>query len=168
MNEIRFTLEGTRDLDRKLQRASDEIATRAVSQATLAAGTHVSNLAVQKIVSQSFELGQLANSTQARPIDADRNHAVVEVGPSAEHGLYVEYGTGVYGTGPGASRQPITIRPRTKKALFWTGAAHPVRQVTIQGMRPRPFLRPAFDEGRGEALQIMRDTLRESLRGAVR
>src|SRR5690242_16391631 len=38
--------------------------------------------------------------------------------PTADYASHVEFGT-----------QPHTILPKDKKALFWPGAAHPVRSV---------------------------------------
>jgi hypothetical protein len=47
---------------------------------------------------------------------------------------WVEEGTG-----------PHVILPKTKKALFWPGAAHPVRMVFHPGTRPHPYLMPAAE-----------------------
>lgn len=50
---------------------------------------------------------------------------------------WVRYGTGIYG--PMGGR----IYPRIKRALFWQGAAHPVR--SIAGMAPNDFVSPVLD-----------------------
>ncbi|MGA5820811.1 HK97 gp10 family phage protein [Kitasatospora sp. NPDC094028] len=55
------------------------------------------------------------------------------------YAAYVELGTG-----------PHIIRPTGKQAMFWEGAAHPVREVHHPGTRPQPFLRPALFQQRGE------------------
>lgn len=55
-----------------------------------------------------------------------------------EYGKFVHQGTGIYGP----HKKPI--KPVTKKALFWRGAAHPVK--SIKGMKPRPFLTDAGDD----------------------
>ena len=49
--------------------------------------------------------------------------------PTANYAGYVYYGT-----------KPHVIKPTNKKALFWPGAAHPVRQVNHPGTRPIPYL----------------------------
>lgn len=36
------------------------------------------------------------------------------------------------------------IRPRVKKALYWKGASHPVKEVNHPGTKPYPFLEPAL------------------------
>lgn len=38
------------------------------------------------------------------------------------------------------------IRPKNKKALYWKGASHPVKQVNHPGSKAKPYLIPAFDK----------------------
>jgi len=49
--------------------------------------------------------------------------------PTASYAPFVEFGT-----------KPHTILPKDKKALFWPGAAHPVRSVNHPGSKPNPFM----------------------------
>lgn len=51
---------------------------------------------------------------------------------SAPHWHFVEYGT-----------RPHIIRPRSKQALWWPGAHHPVKSVYHPGTQAQPFIRPA-------------------------
>lgn len=51
------------------------------------------------------------------------------------YAIFVELGT-----------KPHDIFPRTKKALFWEGADHPVTHVSHPGTKAKPFLRPAADK----------------------
>lgn len=37
------------------------------------------------------------------------------------------------------TKGPYEIRPRRKRALFWKGAAHPVRRVTHPGLKAQKF-----------------------------
>src|SRR5579884_3847285 len=50
---------------------------------------------------------------------------------------FVRFGTGLYG--PRGER----IVPKTKKALYWPDAAHPVKSV--RGMEPNDFVKPILD-----------------------
>ena len=50
------------------------------------------------------------------------------------YALWVEQGTG-----------PHVILPKTKKALFWKGASHPVRMVFHPGTKPHPYLMPSAE-----------------------
>ena len=38
------------------------------------------------------------------------------------------------------------IRPKNKKALYWKGAKHPVKQVNHPGSKAKPYLIPAFEK----------------------
>lgn len=53
------------------------------------------------------------------------------VATAQPYALPVETGTGVHGP----KGVPFVIKAKPGKALFWPGAAHPVKQVTIQGMK---------------------------------
>ena len=55
-----------------------------------------------------------------------------------EYSEFVHRGTGLFGP----FKQKIF--PKTKKALFWPGAAHPVKW--IKGMRPNPFFDRALKQ----------------------
>lgn len=48
------------------------------------------------------------------------------------------------------------IVPVRAKALFWPGAAHPVRRVNHPGTRPNPFLKNALAQRRGAILALWR------------
>ena len=37
-------------------------------------------------------------------------------------------------------------KPKDKKALYWKGATHPVKQVNHPGSKAKPYLIPAFDK----------------------
>jgi hypothetical protein len=63
-----------------------------------------------------------------------------EVSVGTDHWSYVEYGT-----------PPHVIRPSTKQALWWPGAAHPVRGVHHPGTPEQAFMRRALYKKRGGA-----------------
>lgn|SRR3990167_1151960 len=58
-----------------------------------------------------------------------------EVGFKAFYALYVHEGTKAH-----------LILPSKKKALFWKGAAHPMRAVRHPGTKANPFLRKAIEQ----------------------
>lgn len=62
---------------------------------------------------------------------------VISVG--AEYAIYVEYGTGIYATGPGGSRA---------KKLPWSYKDDDGEWHTTYGMHAQPFWNPAIDAGR--------------------
>lgn len=59
--------------------------------------------------------------------------------PTASYAPFVEFGTA-----------PHTILPKDKKALFWPGAAHPVRKVNHPGTKPNEFMERIVSESQEE------------------
>ncbi|MFJ6319704.1 HK97 gp10 family phage protein [Streptomyces californicus] len=78
------------------------------------------------------DTGRLRSSIVTRSEDRGRIYDVT-VGTNVNYAEHVEYGTA-----------PHRIYPRTKRALYWPGAAHPVAYVDHPGTSPRAFLRPAI------------------------
>jgi len=62
-------------------------------------------------------------------------HLKGSVGFKAKYAGWVHDGT-----------SPYIIRPSSAKALFWKGAAHPVKRVNHPGIRANPFLRSAVED----------------------
>ena len=57
------------------------------------------------------------------------------------HTSNIKYARGVeYGT------KPHVIKAKSKKALYWKGAKHPVKSVRHPGSRAKPYLIPAFEK----------------------
>jgi hypothetical protein len=77
----------------------------------------------------------LANSGTSE-VNADGSRGTVSF--IAPYARYVHEGTGLYGP------HKTKIAPKAKKALYWPGAAHPVRSV--KGMKANPFLLKAAKE----------------------
>ncbi len=97
----------------------------------------------------------------------------LDAGANAPQARWMELGTGVHSIDPQSSKQPIIIKAKTAKALAWPrsgkfvrlsgGLRTPIRralqggsmtpnqvfffakQVVQQGLKPRPFLKPALD-----------------------
>ena len=69
-------------------------------------------------------------------VSADGKKGVVT--SQASYSEYVHRGTGLFG--PFKQR----IFPTAKKALFWTGAAHPFKSV--KGQKPNPFFDRALKQ----------------------
>ena len=42
--------------------------------------------------------------------------------------------------------RPHIIRAKNKKALYWKGVSHPVKQVNHPGSKAKPYLIPAFEK----------------------
>lgn len=87
------------------------------------------------------DTGNLKNSIGQ---DIDDDGLGFEAGPTANYGGDVEYGSA-----------PHVIRARTKRALFWPGAEHPVKQVNHPGNAPQPYMRPAFEQATKSLDKVM-------------
>lgn len=58
---------------------------------------------------------------------------------------------------------PYQIRPTSKKALFWKGAAHPVRVVNHPGIRANPFLRRAVENSQTQTDAMFEEAVQNTL-----
>ena len=82
--------------------------------------------------------GKLRDSVSRATEGAFRGRVVY----GAPYASFLHEGTGLYGP----RGKIIVIRPKKGKALFWPGAAHPVRVVRQKGIKPRDFVRRAIGE----------------------
>jgi HK97 gp10 family phage protein len=74
--------------------------------------------------------------------------------PKVNYAIYVEYGTGIYAEN-GQGRKDPWIAPMVidgEDVFRWT-----------QGMHPQPFLRPAWDEKKGEVLEIVKNAMKKRI-----
>ena len=88
-------------------------------------------------------------------IYARSNGLTGTVGPdlgATKYALYVHMGT----------RQHL-IKPRTKKALYWKGALHPVKVVHHPGTRANPFVERTVDIIKDPVQQIFTKALNKIL-----
>lgn len=77
-----------------------------------------------------------------------------EVGTQDPVGRYVVEGTRAH-----------IIAPRDKKALFWEGARHPVREVHHPGTKANPFMQRAADKAGPEIERVVADQLEVTASG---
>lgn len=119
----------TRSYERGLRRAlggmSDDVK-RAVDRTRI----DVQNEARRRA---PVDTGRLRSSIVSRAESSGRTVGYV-VGTNVNYAAAVEYGTA-----------PHVIVPKTKKALYWPGARHPVGKVNHPGTRAQPFMRPAVE-----------------------
>ena len=88
--------------------------------------------------------------------------SVVAGNKEAFYAHFVEYGTGSFYSGKGESiRRPYKISAKTKGSLFFGGKAF--QSFTHPGIKPEPFMRPAFDSKQDESLKVFGDYLRKRI-----
>ena len=62
---------------------------------------------------------------------------------TVEYGIYIHEGTSAH-----------IIRPVKKKALYWKGAAHPVKSVRHPGTKANPFMKRGAEKAEGQVQAI--------------
>lgn len=110
------------------------------------AGQIVRNAAVRLV---RVKTGRLRSSLAVDPVRDQGGVLSVTVGTNVQYAPDLEFGTG-----------PRVIEPVRKRALYWEGAAHPVRRVNHPGTKPYPFLRPALQQSGPRISQTMQDAAR--------
>lgn len=99
--------------------------------------------AIENITSQgAIDTGNLRNSIGHKVIEEEK---AVYIGTNTEYAPYVEFGTGIYVAG--GRQTPWTFQDSK-------GEWH-----RTNGMKPRPFLKPAISEHAEEYEQIIQDNL---------
>ena len=89
-----------------------------------------------------FDTGALRNSI-AFKVDPDERS--VTVGTNSQYGVYNEFGTGKYAEGGGGRPTPWVYRGADGK--FYR----------TDGMKPKPFIRPAFEENTAKFEEIAKE-----------
>ena len=56
--------------------------------------------------------------------------------------------------------RPHIIRDKNKKALYWKGASHPVKQVNHPGSKAKPYLIPAFEKEKDQFLEKLKEVIK--------
>lgn len=86
-------------------------------------------------------------------VDRNGSKFVLYLSHGQAHGGYLEKGTGIHGP------KRRSIKPVNKKALYWPGAPHPVREV--KGTQAKPIIGPTvevhIDRIRGSVRKLWRD-----------
>ena len=71
------------------------------------------------------------------------------------HTSSIKYAPGVeFGT------KSHIIRPKNKKALYWKGDKHPVKQVNHPGSKAKPYLIPAFNQEKDQFLEKLKEVIK--------
>ena len=52
------------------------------------------------------------------------------------------------------------IRPKNKKALYWKGATHPVKQVNHPGSKAKPYLEPALESEKDKFIENLKEAIK--------
>lgn len=119
--EFAVTIEGLPALTARLAQAP-EIAAPILQRALSASGAILAKNTTKATV--PWRTGFLTQTFKA-----ELTTGMLRWFPTASYAPYVEFGT-----------KPHTIYPKDKLALYWPGAAHPVKSVNHPGSRANPFM----------------------------
>ncbi len=141
---------GVPELQAQLTRMGNTAGGGPLMEAVKAGALLVQNAAKQKVPKRTRTLSRSIATTIEREGDA----VVALIGPSEPYGKYIEYGTGRYAEGGNGRRTP------------WVYRGPNGRYYTTEGMKPRPYMRPALDENREKAIKEMERVFRRMIGGA--
>lgn len=134
------------DVSQLNQMAARYAGAQPIVRAELTKGLTRAALVVQNLARQLVHVktGRLRASITTEGVKASGDGLSVTVGTNVVYAPFVEYGTPAH-----------VILPVTKKALYWTGADHPVRSVNHPGSKAYPYLRPALQQSIGKINSLM-------------
>jgi HK97 gp10 family phage protein len=115
--------------------------------------------AAQAVESQAVDLAPVAREGGGN-LKSSITHKVqgdtARVGTNVEYAPYVEYGTGIHAEGGKGRKTPWVYRDE-KGRFFKT-----------KGMKPQPYLRPAYDANKEKIKKLIGDAVAEAAKGATR
>lgn len=166
-----FSVDGLKELNAHLQDLPAKIERNILRAAVGASARFFRDKAKERV---PVDTGALRNdfkvSTKAKGGVAT---ATLTVGSNTFYAHFIEYGTASYYSGPGkrSKRRPYTIQNvarsggRSKNALRFEANGSTVYSEWARhpGVRPQPFMRPAFDNYNQEAITAFADYVRKRL-----
>nr|WP_245916800.1 HK97-gp10 family putative phage morphogenesis protein [Bacillus fungorum] len=107
----------------------------------------------QFVSSKARLLSPVDTSNLRNSISSKAELEKVVIGTSADYGIYVEKGTGIFAEDNNGRQTPWMYRdPKTGK------------MVKTQGQRPQPFLRPAAENNKPQIIQVGTSTYSSLMR----
>ena len=102
------------------------------------------------------DTGRLRGSITTAATIEDDEKVVARVGTNVEYAAAVEYGTGVFAENGNGRETPWVWKGDGKKHGGWH---------TTSGYAAKPFLRPAYEARKLDAMKIIAEHLRQKLEG---
>jgi len=143
-----FIVIGERALVAKLQRMTDTMCSGMLEKALVAGLTLTANTAKEKA---PYRTGNLRRSIHVGDVASTSRSASAMVGTNVVYAKYLEYGTGIFAVRGDGRKKPW----RFKGAFGWRWT---------RGIKPRPFMRPAWDATRKAVVATTLASLRDQLR----
>ncbi len=164
MPTTKSTITGGEELSRKFDALGDALQGAVLEEAAMEGAFLYERLVKMKA---PVDTGAYRGSIRSEVAVKSRFRCEVTTGTNAAQAFPLEFGSGLHGTGKGATHEKYAIVPDEKKALFWPGAEHPVLKVMHPGIEAQPHFRPALDEGRPAIVKAIGNVLRRRILGAI-
>lgn len=152
-------INGLAELQRQLQTLPARIE-RNVMSGAISQGINVFRDSARQMANDQT----LRKAIRSRNVKAKAGQIVREVYvKDVFYAKFLEFGTASYYIGSGKSvRKPYDINPKNKKSLSANinGTQKNFAGATHLGIKPRPFMRPAFDQNINQALERVRTYVR--------
>jgi len=124
-----------------------------IERAIANAPTEALNRLAEETAAEAIRRSPFKTGTNRRSIQWDSPRGGERrIFTTSGYGGFLEIGTGLYG--PKKKR----IVPKTKKALWWPGARHPV--ASVAGRPATPYMRPALEDVKRRAAAILKDLIK--------
>lgn len=136
--QYNYKIQNLKELQAKMAKAP-EVTERWIKKGVAAATMAIFKKATRGIV--PWKTGTLVQTMQT-----EVNGMKGRVYPTRNYALFVHEGT-----------RPHVILPKLKKALWWPGAAHPMRSVNHPGTRANPFMPRMLEAALPEVNRIFKD-----------
>ena len=126
----------------------------------------IANMIMESAKSLSSWSRNISSSFHLGPVEELSDGMMVTIGNSAPEAHAFEHGSGIHG--PGGSKYPIVARNAPLLAFMGThgSSGHLITVPSVQhpGVGARPFMAPAVEANRAEALELLKQTVGSAVR----
>lgn len=157
-------IEGLSEMDKQLKKLSGAVEGKIVRAGLSAASRVVRDAAKDLAPTDSGALKKsIKVSSRLNRRAGWINTKITAGNKEAYYAHMIEFGTGSYysGTGTKSKRSPYKIKAGKKGFVGFGGVYR--KSFTHPGIRPKPFMRPAFDRNIDKALKAFSDRVRKRI-----
>ena len=115
----------------------------------------------QTVKNSAFNIQKNAKSNLTKNKSVDTGHLRRGVSTDIKGlGATIHTSNIKYARGVEEGTRSHIIRPKNKKALYWKGAKHPVKQVNHPGSKAKPYLIPAFNSEKDKIIKDLEEVIK--------
>lgn len=125
-----------------------------VERALNASGEFITGEAQDRVAIDTGELHGLIG------YDVHLDDQEVRIGTNVEHGIYVEFGTGIHAEGGDGRKEPWWY--------YYEGKNGPRGWRRTKGQKPQPWLRPALDDNKDRVPKLFKREIADELKKVIK